>query len=261
MAHAQTLELAPAVRLRTAEQVRAASGPELGPLALDQALLRERARVKHPRGAELWWSGPALEQASSYAVAAHRAHRFSGPVLDLCCSVGGDLLALPAGSVGVDLDEARLLLAQANARVLGADVSLVRADVTALALPRGADVFVDPARRAGGRRVFDPRAYAPPLGMVLSWRDRVRSLGIKVAPGIDHEALPDDFEVEIVSLRGDVKEAVLWAGAARRGHARSATLLPAGAVLLDDPVPAPVVRPPGRWLMEPDGAVVRAHLV
>ncbi|MBC7372984.1 MAG: SAM-dependent methyltransferase, partial [Frankiales bacterium] len=47
----------------------------------------------------------------------------------------------------------------------------------------------------------------------------------------------------------------------RRGHARSATLLPAGAVLLDDPVPAPVVRPPGRWLMEPDGAVVRAHLV
>ncbi len=261
MAHAQTLELVPAARLRAAEQVRAVSGPELGPLALEQALLRERARVKHPRGAELWWSTPALEQASSYAVAAHRARRFAGPVLDLCCSVGGDLLALPAGSVGVDLDEARLLLAQANAQVLEADVSLVRADVTALALPRQADVFVDPARRAGGRRVFDPRAYAPPLDTVLSWRDRVRSLGVKVAPGIDHEALPADLEVEIVSLRGDVKEAVLWAGEARRGHARSATLLPAGDVLLDDPVPAPVVRPPGRWLMEPDGAVVRAHLV
>ena len=78
----------------------------LGPLALEQALLRERARAKHPRGAELWWTGPALEQASSFAVAAHRARRFERPVLDLCCSVGGDLLALPAGSVGVDLDEA-----------------------------------------------------------------------------------------------------------------------------------------------------------
>ena len=26
-------------------------------------------------------------------------------------------------------------------------------------------------------------------------------------------------------------------------------------------MPAPAVRPPGRWLLEPDGAVVRAHLV
>jgi predicted RNA methylase len=122
-------------------------------------------------------------------------------VLDLCCSVGGDLLALPAGSVGVDLDEARLLLAQANAEVLGRAVALVRADVTTLPLPLAADVVVDPARRAGGRRVFDPRAYAPPLDQVLSWRDRVRSLVVKVAPGVDHDALPPDLEVEVVSLR------------------------------------------------------------
>ncbi|MCW2613057.1 MAG: SAM-dependent methyltransferase [Frankiales bacterium] len=261
VAAAQQLDLSPSGRLRSAEAVRRAYGPELGPLALEQALLRERARAKHPRGDELWWTGPALEQASSYVVARHRARRFDGPVLDLCCSVGGDLLALPAGSTGVDLDEARLLLARANAEVLGVDVSLVRADVTALPLPPGSDVFVDPARRAGGRRVFDPRAYSPPLDVVLAWRGRVRSLGAKVAPGVDHDALPDDVEVELVSLHGDVKEAVLWTGASRRGHARSATLLPAGDVLLDDPVPAVQVRPPGTWLMEPDGAVVRAHLV
>lgn len=261
VAHATTLDLSSGGRLRAAEQVRARSGPELGPLALEQALLRERARSKHPRGAELWWTGPALEQASSFPVATHRAGRFDGPVLDLCCSVGGDLLALPAGSTGVDLDEARLLLARENARVIGVPVSLVRADVTALPLPAGADVFVDPARRAGGRRVFDPRSYAPPLDTVLSWRDRVRSLGVKVAPGVDHDALPADLEVELVSLHGDVKEAVLWAGAARHGSRRSATLLPAGDVLRDDPVEAPGVRPPGRWLLEPDGAVVRAHLV
>ena len=261
VAHASTLDLTSARRLAAAEQVRAASGPELGPLALEQALLRERARAKHPRGDELWWTGPAFEQASSYAVAAHRAQRFAGPVLDLCCSVGGDLLALPEGSTGVDLDEARLLLAQANAEVLGRSVHLVRADVTALAIPAGADVFVDPARRAGGRRVFDPRAYAPPLDRVLSWRHGVRSLGAKVAPGVDHDALSADLEVELVSLRGDVKEAVLWAGEARSGARRSATLLPAGDVLRDDPVAAPAVRPPGPWLLEPDGAVVRAHLV
>lgn len=256
---ASALDLSPAARVRTAEAVRP-FGP-LGPLALEQALLRERARSKHPRGSELWWTGPALEQASSYDLATHRARRYDRPVLDLCCSVGGDLLALPEGSVGVDLDETRLLLAQANARVLGRDVGLVRADVTALRLPAGADVVVDPGRRAGGRRVFDPRAYSPPLEQVLSWRDRVRSLVVKVAPGVDHDALPADVEVEVVSLRGEVKEAVLVAGAARTGSRRTATLLPGPHVLVDDAVAPPAVRPPGRWLLEPDGAVVRAHLV
>ena len=245
--------------MRTAEAVRPLGA--LGPLALEQALLRHRALAKHPRGDELWWTGPALEQASSYDLAAHRARLFDRPVLDLCCSVGGDLLALPDGSVGVDLDEARLLLAQANAEVLGRDVGLVRADATALRLPAGADVVVDPARRAGGRRVFDPRAYAPPLDLVLGWRDRVRSLAVKVAPGIDYAALPPDVEVEIVSLRGEVKEAVLLAGAVRTGVERTATLLPGPHVLEDDGTAPPPVRPPGPWLLEPDGAVVRAHLV
>ena len=256
---AAQLDLAPAARVRAAEAVRPL-GP-LGPLALEQAILRERARAKHPRGDELWWTGPALEQASSYDLATHRARRYGRPVLDLCCSVGGDLLALPDGSVGVDLDEARLLLARANAQVLQRDVALVRADVARLRLPAGADVVVDPARRAGGRRVFDPRSYAPPLDAVLSWRERVRSLVVKVAPGVDHDALPPDLEVEVVSLRGEVKEAVLVAGAVRTGHRRTATLLPGRHVLVDDPVPRPEVRPPGPWLLEPDGAVVRAHLV
>ncbi len=260
VAFASTLDLAPAARLRAAEAVRCL-GPDLGPLALEQALLRQRARAKHPRGDSLWWTGAALEQASSYDVAGWRARRFDRPVLDLCCSVGGDLLAMPAGSVGVDLDEARLLLARANAEVLGRAVSLVRADATALPLPASADVFVDPARRAGGKRVFDPRAYAPALPLVLSWREQVRSLGVKVAPGVDHDALPEDVEVELVSLRGEVKEAVLWTGALRSGSRRSAVLLPAGDVLRDRPVPPPAVRPPGAWLLEPDGAVVRAHLV
>lgn len=259
VATASALDLSSAARVRAAEAVRPLGA--LGPLALEQALLRRRALAKHPRGDELWWTGPALEQASSYDLATHRARLFDRPVLDLCCSVGGDLLALPTGSVGVDLDEARLLLARANAEVLGRNVGLVRADATALRLPAGADVVVDPARRAGGRRVFDPRAYAPPLDLVLGWREGVRSLTVKVAPGVDHEALPPDVEVEVVSLRGEVKEAVLLAGAVRTGARRTATLLPGPHVLVDDGTGPPPVRPPGAWLLEPDGAVVRAHLV
>ena len=261
--HARGLDLTPAARLPTAEAVRAASGPELGPLALEQAVLKQRALAKHPQGDRLWWTGQALEQASSYAVAVHRTARYAGAerVLDLCCSVGGDLLPLAAVApvVGVDLDEARLLLAAENARVLGLDVALVRADVTRFE-PTGT-VFADPARRSGGRRVFDARSYTPRLDVVLGWLPRLDALGVKVAPGIDYDALPADLEVELVSRRGEVKEAVLWGGTARRGTSRTATLLPAGHVLTATGALTPTVAPPGRYLLDPDGAVVRAHLI
>ena len=265
VALASGLDLTPAARVRSAEAVRHL-GP-LGPLALEQAILRRRALSKHPDGDQLWWTAEALEQSTPRPVAVHRARRFtdSSQVVDVGCSVGGDLLPLAAVApvVGVDLDEARLLLARANAEVLGLTVSLLRADAQALT-PRG-DVFADPARRAGGRRTFDPRSYSPPLDVVLGWP--ARSLGVKVAPGIDHEALPPELEVEVVSLGGDVKEAVLWGGAARTGHRRTATVLRAGtssaeaASLVDDGAPVPGVRAPGRFLLEPDGAVIRAHLV
>lgn len=180
-------------------------------------------------------------------------------MLDLGCSVGGDLvpLAAVAPAVGVDLDLARLLLARANAQGAGVDVGLVQADVTTLR-PDGL-VFADPARRAGGRRGFDPRSWSPPLDLVLGWP--TTGLGVKVAPGIDHEALPRELEVEVVSLHGEVKEAVLWGGSLRRGARRTATLLPSGATLTSAGAPVPDVRPPGRYLLDPDGAVVRAHLV
>jgi hypothetical protein len=241
-------------RLRAAEAVRPLG--ELGRLALDQALLKRKALAKHPDGDRLWWTAEALEQSTPRAVALHHAQRYGDePLLDVGCSVGGDLLVLAgrAPAVGVDLDEARLLLAQAN--VPGA--ALVRADATTLR-PTG-HVFADPARRGSGRRRFDPAAWSPPLDLVLSWP--TSGLGVKVAPGIDYDALPDSLEVEVVSLDGDVKEAVLWGGALRRGPRCTATLLPSGAQLTSSGASTPAVRPPGRFVLDPDGAVVRAHLV
>ena len=256
VAYAQSLDLSDAARVASAESVRRFG--ELGPPALEQAHLRARARAKHPAGERMWWTAQALEQATSYAVAVHHAGRFAGSplVLDLGCSVGGDLLALQqvAPAVGVDLDEARLLLAAAN----GAQ-ALLRADVTRLVLPPGVAVFADPARRSAGRRTSHPRSWSPPLEAVLSWP--VRALGVKVAPGIDYDTLPDDLEVEVVSLDGDVKEALLWRGDVRRGPRRTATLLPGPHVLSASGAPVPAVRPPGRFLLEPDGAVIRAHVV
>ncbi|MFD5542429.1 SAM-dependent methyltransferase, partial [Streptomyces sp. NPDC127079] len=66
-------------------------------------------------------------------------------------------------------------------------------------------------------------------------------------------------EAEWISDAGDVKEAVLWFGT-EPGAVR-ATLLPGPRTLLGRGLPDPAVRPVGRYLYEPDGAVIRAHLV
>jgi hypothetical protein len=84
----------------------------------------------------------------------------------------------------------------------------------------------------------------------------------KMAPGIPHGIVPAGVEAEWVSFGGDLKEAVLWSGdLTTAGVQRRATVLPAGATITDvEAGPAEVIAP-GRFLYEPDPAVIRAHLV
>jgi hypothetical protein len=120
-------------------------------------------------------------------------------------------------------------------------------------------VFVDPARRGGRGRIFDPEAYSPPLSWAVDAARKAPRAALKVAPGIPHEAVPAEAEAEWISDGGDVKEAVLWFGT-EPGLVR-ATLLPGPRVLRGRGLPDPQVRPVGRYLYEPDGAAIRAHLV
>jgi hypothetical protein len=86
--------------------------------------------------------------------------------------------------------------------------------------------------------------------------------GAKVAPGIPHELVPAGAEAEWVSVAGEVKEAALWFGPLATATRRATLLGPAGpATLVDSGLGAPPVGPPGEWLYEPDGAVIRAGLV
>ena len=60
---------------------------------------------------------------------------------------------------------------------------------------------------------------------------------------------------------GDVVECALWFGPLAGGVRRRATLLPSGATVTGDGSTRAPVGPVGRYLYEPDGAVIRAGLV
>ncbi|WP_055418322.1 class I SAM-dependent methyltransferase [Streptomyces pactum] len=261
----------PARELAVATRLRRAHPAELVSAALGQARLRQRAAAKF--GAEdagrMFFTPNGVEQSTRASVAAYRAGRMSvlgvTSVADLCCGIGGDAIALARAGIrvlAVDRDPATAAAARANAEALGlAELIEVReADVTEVDTSGYDAVFVDPARRGGRGRVFDPEAYSPPLSWaVAAARTASRAAALKVAPGIPHEAVPDGAEAEWISDGGDVKEAVLWFGTAP-GTVR-ATLLPGPRTLLGTGLPDPGVRTPGRYLYEPDGAVIRAHLV
>ncbi len=125
-------------------------------------------------------------------------------------------------------------------------------------------VFCDPARRdvARGRRLFDPSAYSPPWSFVASLAERVPATVLKLAPGIDHALIPADAEAEWVSVNGSVVEAALWHGPLANVPRRASVLRGAEAdVLTGTGDRAAPVGPRRRYLYDPDGAVVRAHLV
>lgn len=270
--------------LAASTRLRRTYPAELVAAALTQARLRGRAAEKFGAdAARMYFTPDGLEQATRAEVAAHRATRFArlgAPVADLCCGIGADLVALSRAGLpvaGVERDPLTAAVAQANAAALELDATVHTGDATAvdpgeLLAASGFAVFCDPARRpsggprsAGGRgrRIFDPEAYAPPLSAALDLAGRGGGGCVKVAPGIPHEAVPAEAEAEWISWRGEVKEAALWLGALAGPRVRRrATLLPAGATLTDEaglgPPPVTDVR---RYLYEPDGAVIRAHLV
>jgi hypothetical protein len=264
--------LSDATLLYHTSRLRRTYPPDIVSAALDLTLLRQRARVKFSRAGEMFFTRQALEQASAEVVSRHRAQRFAHTtvVADLCCGIGGDTLALAAHAevLALDIDPVRLRMAEANACVyqVSTRVRTLEADVTGCSLPPGLPFWADPARRVQGQRVFSLASYQPPLSALLRLVEGHPAAGIKLSPGVDYAELASllgdtPHEVEIISVRGEGREAVLWLGEFRTAK-RRATLLPGGHTLTGDPRGEAIpITPPGRYLYEPDAAVIRAHLV
>jgi hypothetical protein len=252
-------------RIADVARVRRIVGEEHAAGVLETVLLRRKA-VSKVDSAGWLFTADALQQASASLVARHRASRLAGlDVHDVTCSVGADLVEIARvarHALGSDLDPVRLAMARHNGTTAGVPFGLVRADALR-PVSRSGVVVADPARRdSAGRRAWKPADFVPPLdGLVEAYPGR--PLAVKCAPGLDFAITPWADEVELVSLDGQVRESCLWRGLGT-GVTRRATVLRSDGTqwtVTDaepDELPA---REPGEWIVDPDGAVVRAGLV
>jgi SAM-dependent methyltransferase len=251
--------------------------------------------------ATMFFTRAGLEQATRLIVAERRAARLAAAgirtIADLGCGIGADARAFARAGLKVYAVEADPVTAEiATANTSGLPVTVSCTDATSLDLSPFDAVFCDPARRSGNRRMFDPRAYSPPWEFILGLTGRPAV--IKLGPGIDHALLPAAAEAEWVSVGGEVVEAALWCDRLAEVP-RRATLFPASPGAqppsgINQGISSPTRRTnknrhfdqqerseqPQRveqltgdgtreasvgevhgYIYDPDGAVIRAHLV
>ncbi|HCG54875.1 MULTISPECIES: class I SAM-dependent methyltransferase [Brevibacterium] len=265
---------------------------------LTQAQLRKDAVKKlGPFAEDMLFTRDGLAQATRLPVAAHHARRLLGEgkdtggdkdtdnspdaadpaptIADLGCGIGVDSFAfagMGAQVTAVDADEVTAAIASFNLRHLtNASVDHARAeDIDTSAFDA---LWFDPARRTVGKgtkggstaRIFDPEDFSPSLSWVIDKAIAAKAAGVKLGPALDHSLIPDEAEAQWVSHLGEVVEVCLYFGAARQRPGRSALVMGDRTLLVhEDDLPdddEDGVGEVGHYLLEPDGAIVRAGLV
>lgn len=228
--------------------------------------LRRRADAKFSRAGQMWFDRQGLEQSTAETIARYKSRRFEGRVWDLCSGIGSDALALGEHCevIAVDRNPAACLRAQWNAEVYGVGqrVQTQCSDVLELPEIKGL-VHIDPDRRPGSTgRVSRIEDYVPNLEFLQNLTTRCAGGAIKLSPASNFGGKFPDAEIELISLNGECKEATVWFGDLARPPFFRATVLPSGATIAGHPLEVAVaVVPIGRYLYDPDPAVVRSGLL
>ena len=248
---------------------------ELIAAIITQAQLRRKARsTLGPAANKMLFTRAGLQQSTAPAAASRRAQRLAdlglSSILDVGCGIGVDALAFQRVGLAVtaiDKDPATAAIAAANL-----EQGVICVDALDSPLPDCDVTFFDPARRSKDRRLISPDEWSPKWSWVIEYAEDKPNTVAKAAPGLPHDRIPLDCATEWVSLDHRLIETSVWfPGLARELPRRRAVLLReqsdpwnVGEELIlgsdVEPQPAPL-GPVQDWILEPDPAIIRSHLI
>ncbi|ARM31683.1 class I SAM-dependent methyltransferase [Prosthecochloris sp. HL-130-GSB] len=251
----------------------------------EQIVCRRKVSGKLPffSGKDLLFTPRALEQASGEAAALWKAGLMQGErLLDLTGGLGSDSFFLSRRFDEVlycERDELHAALADWNFAALGAEnISIhCRDGIELLAeLPDNSLdwIYVDPDRRSNGRRVAGLSSASPD---VVAHHDlllrKAPRLCIKASPALEttglQQLLPSLHTVVVLSVEGECREILLLCD---RASLSSGLEVEVRAVCLSgarewalcsrqSEAPVRSVAPlPGKFLIEPDPAIIKSRL-
>ncbi|KLU05824.1 hypothetical protein RISK_002456 [Rhodopirellula islandica] len=239
------------------------------------------------RKEESWWvNRRAIQQSTTSQVAKFKASWFGDlPVTDICCGIGGDLIALArrGPTTGIDASESILSFTAANLFTANVKAELRCLDVME---SEPADVVngskwlhIDPDRRVDNQRHVQPDAWLPTWERTVELLNQVQGGLVKMAPATTLESsIAEACHLMWISSGGSVREqTAIWGtlptppaasmdGATWKTGGRTAVVLKHdtvhcySAALGDWTVPASVVSSAESWMIDPDGAIRAAGL-
>lgn len=207
---------------------------EQAALIVQQVQLRMRAQRKFVNADKMFFTRSGMEMATDETIAAHKAQRFSPyrNVADICCSIGGDLIALARASghnrvTGFDHDSLAAMCATANLQALKIrNASVVVASFADVLCADFDAIHIDPERRAEGRSVRG-QSFSPPLDQIIERTARCSAVAIKVAPATEiSEQCSAPIERQWIGHSRSCQQQMIWTGdLARHPNCRMATRL------------------------------------
>ncbi len=246
---------------------------EAATAALEQALLQRAAREKFRLADRFRFHRKGLEQATSEAVARYKASLIpaGANVLDACCGIGGDLLALAARHRvrGVDADPFTVRCAAHNLLAAGfPETEVVQGRVPDCDSSGSDWIHIDPDRRNSGNRTSGIEQSGPPWAVLRKWIG-ARAALVKLAPAasFDDAGIPDVHR-QWISWRRECREqlAIVNARDFQPGRRSAVSIGSDGSIAIVEGVPsnAPALGrllARGDMLIEPHAAVYAAGLV
>ena len=203
------------------KQLRKKTTPVRAAIVIEQALLRMRGLKKFGCADQMFFTRRGLEQSTSLPIARYKATHFRElkNVADICCGIGGDLIALAAravsgvSTVGIDADELTTAIAGQNLSGVGLFKALVRHQTfEETKLTEFDGIHIDPDRRTKSRTVRGD-FFQPKLSEVYAALSEDQTVAIKVAPATPaHDSMPEAVQREWIGDSRECKQQVLWSG-------------------------------------------------
>ena len=225
----ELLQDLPIDELAAVTHLRRHLDPGVAAAAYEVHLVRKRIAKRFPSWGPSWVGDrESSEQATPEYVAIYKGQRIAeladqSPVWDLCCGAGADAVGMSLAGVQVramDRDPLRCLFSSVNGqRVAPPGFAVTQGDVQEFEV-QDAFVHLDPGRRSGGRRTRDWEAFEPPWSVFKLLMERARGGVVKLPPGLDLEwwndlsdELPGSHHLQLVSVTGELNQALWWFGA------------------------------------------------
>lgn len=205
-------------RMATLARLREELSPEQVAGLLELTELRERGKRKFAAADRMFFTKLGLQQATDEGIAAYKAARFpaAGNLADMCCGIGGDLMALArrAPTTAVDTSAEHLCFAEANVRAHGGSLAQV---VHGLAEETPLEEFsawhIDPDRRPTNQRTVRLEGFRPALDTLQSMLARNPNAAFKLAPASE---IPPGWQAagqcEWISHHRECKQLMVWLG-------------------------------------------------